>query len=248
MRRPRPPPAPRGAAEIRTYAPRSLKEPVRWRFSRASGAPVRRPARTGGGCHSAGSSGLTPASIFCAPITSSSRTAGGRSARGGGAEAHGSQSRSSPGPRSTSTSSTRGTAARPRQAPGGTAARPRQAPHRGNGFGNAQGRARSRIRQGRYAAATWRVLCPPPKPTAARESPAAMPTSQDMTTTALFSQGASPERRHRSSRCPPAPGGRLRPAGRGGRPASPGQASSATRWTGPPTCCSTGSTRKAPWA
>lgn len=61
---------------IRTYAPRSLKEPVRWRFShlRWTGAPTsserwRLPSII--------VTLATPASIFCAPRTSSSVTLGG---------------------------------------------------------------------------------------------------------------------------------------------------------------------------
>ncbi len=72
-------PAARSSGEspaIRTYAPRSLKEPVRWRFShlRWTGAPTsserwRLPSII--------VTLATPASIFCAPRTSSSVTLGG---------------------------------------------------------------------------------------------------------------------------------------------------------------------------
>ncbi len=61
--------------EMRTYAPRSLKEPVRWRFSHLKwiGEPVRAVR-----CRlpSIGVTRATPDSIFWAPRTSSRMTCG----------------------------------------------------------------------------------------------------------------------------------------------------------------------------
>ena len=64
---------------IRTYAPRSLKEPVRWRFSHLkwTGAPTSRDRYR---LPSIAVTRDTPESIFCAPRTSSSVTGGKESA------------------------------------------------------------------------------------------------------------------------------------------------------------------------
>ncbi len=64
---------------IRTYAPRSLKEPVRWRFShlKCTGAPTRRDRYL---LPSIAVTLDTPASIFWAPRTSSRVTDGSESA------------------------------------------------------------------------------------------------------------------------------------------------------------------------